>query len=103
MPSTLLNHITLSPATRGGRPCIAGTRITVDDIALMHRRLGMSLEQIGVKYDLSMAQLHAAMAFYFDHRAEVDQRMVEDDALFEQLKRNNPSPLRARLGALSRE
>lgn len=101
--STALDGIiSISPETRGGRPCVTSTRIAVDDVVLMHRRLGMSLEEIGAKYDLSMAQLHAAMSYYFNHRDETDKRMAEDEALFDELKRNNPSPLREKLRALSR-
>lgn len=45
-------HIEITPDVRGGRPRIAGTRITVADIVIMHLRLGQSLEEIAGKYDL---------------------------------------------------
>lgn len=46
-----MTHIELSADTRGGKPRIAGTRITVADVVLMHRRLGRALEEIAGTYD----------------------------------------------------
>jgi uncharacterized protein (DUF433 family) len=31
-----VEHITVSPDLRGGKPCLVGTRIAVEDVALMH-------------------------------------------------------------------
>lgn len=80
---SLDRHIESSPGTRGGKPRIAGTRITVSDVVLMYLRLGQSLEEIAGHYDLSLGAVHAAMAFYYDHREEVDRRMAEEDAFIE--------------------
>ena len=98
----LNGHIEVMPAVRGGKPRLAGTRITVDDVVLMHFRLGQSLEEIAGKYDLSLAAVYSAMAYYYDHRGEVDRRIEEDQAFFEAFRRENPSPLQAKLRALSR-
>ena len=99
MPATLDRHIEAHPATRGGRPCIAGTRIAVSDVVLMHLRLGQSLEQIAGHYNLSLAGLHAAMAYYYDHRAEIDQQMEAEDAFIKAFREENPSLLQAKLRA----
>ena len=98
----LNGHIEVMPAVRGGKPRLAGTRITVDDVVLMHLRLGQSLEEIAGKYDLSFAAVYSAMAYYYDHRDEVDQRIEEDQAFVEAFRRENPSPLQAKLRTLSR-
>jgi len=45
MEIVLDHHIEITPDVRGGRPHIAGTRITVADIVIMHLRLGQSLEE----------------------------------------------------------
>lgn len=55
---------------RSGKPCIAGTRITVADVATMYLRMGQSLEEIAGKYQLPLAAVYMAMAFYFEHRQE---------------------------------
>ncbi len=98
----LNGHIEVTPAVRGGRPHLAGTRITVEDVIVMHNRLGQSLEEIAGKYDLSLAAVYSAMAYYYDHRDEVDRRIQEDQAFVETFGRANPSPLQEKLRALSR-
>ena len=98
--TTLNQHIEVSPDVRNGRPRITGRRITVDDIVIMHRRLGQSVEEIASKYDLSLADVHAALAYYYDHQAEVDRLIDADDAVIEAFKRDNPSQLQEKLKAL---
>jgi len=95
------NHIELTPGTRGGKPRISGTRITVGDIVLMHRRLGRALEEIAGTYDLPLAAVYEAMAYYYDHKEEIDRSLDEEEALGEAFKKNNPSRLREKLEALS--
>ncbi len=94
-------NIESTPSTRAGKPLISGTRITVADIVLMHRRLGRALEEIAGTYDLPLAAVYSAMAYYYDHKDEVDQSLDEEEALAEAFKKNNPSRLREKLQALS--
>jgi len=102
MELALDKHIEASPETRGGKPRIAGTRITIEDIVLMHLRLGQSLAEIAGKYDLPLAGVHAAIAYYYDHRDEIDSNIEKDEAFAEAFRRDNPSPLQEKLGALRR-
>src|SRR6267142_1365554 len=95
------NYIEITPDTRGGKPRISGTRITVADIVLMHRRLDRALEEIAGTYDLPLAAVYAAMAYYYDHKDEIDQSLNEEEALAQAFKQNNPSRLREKLEALS--
>jgi len=95
------NHIESTPGTRAGKPRVAGTRITVADSVLMHRRRGRALEEIAGTYDLPLASVYAAMAYYYDHKDEIDQSLDEEEALAEAFKKNNPSRLREKLQALS--
>ena len=94
-------HIKVIPGVRGGKPHIAGTRITVADIVLMHLRLGQSLEEIAGKYDLSFAGVYAAMSFYHDHRQEIDASIEEDRAFAKTFQENNPSLLQEKLKSRS--
>ena len=96
-----MTHIESSADIRGGKARLAGTRITVADIVLLHRRLGRALEEIAGTYDLSLAAVYAAMAYYYDHKSEVDQSLEQEEALAEAFKQNNPSRLREKLEALS--
>lgn len=95
-------HIEAKPGTRGGKPRIVGTRITVEDIVLMHLRMGKSLEEIAGDFDLPLAALHAAMTYYYDHRAEIEKNLEQDAAFAEAFRKNNPSLLREKLKALAR-
>ena len=54
------------------RPQIAGQRISVAQVSIAHIRHGESIESIAESYDLSPAAVHAAMAFYYDHRDEIE-------------------------------
>lgn len=100
MEITLNRHIELTPEVRGGKPRIAGRRITVADVASMHLRMGQSLELIAGKYDLPLAAVYAAMAYYYDHKAAIDRQMQEDEAFADAFMQSHPSRLQEKLRAL---
>lgn len=102
MKVTLNQHIEITPGVRSDKPRIAGTRITVADVAIMYLRMGQSLEEIAGKYQLSLAAVHAAMAFYYDHREEIDQRTAEAEAFAEAERLKHPSLLQEKLNAMRR-
>lgn len=97
----MLDHIENISGVRGGKPKLVGTRLTVADIVLMHRRLGRGLEEIAGTYDVSLAAIYAAMAYYYEHKAEIDKSLDEEEAIAEAFRKNNPSLLRAKLEAIS--
>lgn len=103
MEAILDRHIECTDGVRGGRPRIAGTRITVGDIVLFHRRLGQSIEEIAGRFDLDLASVFAAMAFYYDHRTEVDAAIAADEAFAEAFRLRHPSVLHAKLNAMTIE
>ena len=90
-------HITSTPGTRGGKPRIVGRRITVSDVAIWFLQMGLSVDEIVRDYDLSHAQVHAALAYYYDHRAEIDAREAADVVEAEALRQRYPSKLQAKL------
>jgi len=100
MVAVAVNHIVSDPSVKGGRPRLADTRIAVADVVLMHLRLGQSLEELAGKYDVSLASLHAAMTYYYDHKDEIDESIREDVAFAEAFRRDNPSLLQEKLAAL---
>ncbi len=100
MSEGLGRYIECTPGIRGGRPRLAGTRITVADIALMHLRMGQSLEEIAGKYDLSIAAVYVAMAYYYDRRDEIERTIREDLAFVEGFQRSNSSTLDEKLSSL---
>ncbi len=101
MEALLTQHLDSAPGMRGGKVCLAGSRISVDDVVLLHLRLNQPLEEIAGTYDLPLAALHAGMAYYYEHQAEVDRAIEEDKAFAEAFERRNVSPLREKLKALS--
>ncbi len=85
------DHIEVTPDTAGGKPRIRGRRITVQDIAIWHERLGKSADEIAAEYDVTLADVYAALAYYFDHREEIDARMTEDRAFADALRTRTSS------------
>src|SRR5260370_29234510 len=64
--------ISRRPEIRGGRPCIAGTGVSVRRIAQWHN-MGQIPEEIARKFGhLSLAQVDAALAYYHANQAEID-------------------------------
>ncbi|MBN1148173.1 MAG: DUF433 domain-containing protein [Anaerolineales bacterium] len=100
MEVVLDKYIDISPDIRGGKPRISSTRIAVADIVVMHLRMGQSLEEISGRYELPLAAVYAAMAYYYDHRAAVDESIAADQAFVEAFKQDNLSPLHEKLKAL---
>jgi uncharacterized protein (DUF433 family) len=94
----LTAHIESTPGVCGGKPRISGRRITVQSIAIWHERLGLSPDEIATEHDLSLADIHAALAYYFDHREEIDQSIADDDAFAEALRETTPSAVARRVG-----
>jgi uncharacterized protein (DUF433 family) len=86
-----------TPGIAGGKPRNAGHRITVGDIAVWHERLGRSVDEIATDYDLTLAQVHAALAYYFDHRAEIDRDIQQGQAFAEALRLRTPSKVTQKL------
>ena len=67
--------IETTPGIAGGKPRITGHRITVEDIVIWHEHQGKSSAQIGDEFDLTPSEVRAALAYYRDHRAEIDHAM----------------------------
>lgn len=71
-------HITARKDIFGGKPIIKGTRISVSHIAGYYL-LGLSPEEIKKELpSLRLAQIFDALAFYFDHREEMDRDIEQD-------------------------
>ena len=74
-------------------PRISGRRITVENIVIWHERLGQDLNVIAAEHDLTLADIHAALAYYFDHREQIDEAIRCSEAFAEELRRKTPSAL----------
>ena len=80
-------HIEVSPGVAGGKPRIAGRRIKVQHVAVWHERMGLKPDQIAEEYGLELADVHAALAYYFDHRETIDNNIRDDAAFNEALEK----------------
>lgn len=75
-----------NPDFRQGRPCIAGTAITVHRVALWYK-LGHTPEEITRRYGhLNEAQVYAALAYYHANRAQIEAELDTDEQIAEQLE-----------------
>ena len=72
--------ITRTGEVRGGRPRIAGTGVTVRRIVTWYKQ-GLTPEQIADEIEhLSLAQVHAALAYYHANRDEIETDLAEEEA-----------------------
>ena len=91
-------HIEITPGVCGGKPCIAGHRIRVQDIAIWHEYQGLSPDEIIAQFpQITLADVYAALSYYHDHREEIRKQMDEAEELVEQLMKDNPPRLPRRL------
>jgi len=94
--TTRYEHIVLDEK---GVPMIGGTTMKIVELIAERIGYGWSPEELHFQHPhLSMAQIHSALAYYFDHQEElendVERRIAEMD---QTRKRMPPSRLQARL------
>jgi uncharacterized protein (DUF433 family) len=94
---TVYSHITKDPEVCGGRACIDATRIRVLDIVGLHRR-GVKPEDMLHAYgsELTLAQVHAALSYAYDHPDEIDAAIEEDRGVAERIERDRDEYLKRR-------
>ena len=62
-------------------PVVRGTGIRVQTLVVAAQQWGMSEKEIAQDYDLSLAQVRDALAFYQEHAAEIDALMAAEQKL----------------------
>ncbi len=86
---TAYEHITLDQA---GTPIIAGMRLTVADLAVAHVEWGWSAEEIAYQHPpLTLGQVYSALAYYWDHKKEVDSYLEEGKRISDGLRPSLPT------------
>src|SRR5690349_14424154 len=94
---TVKDHIVSTPDVLDGKPRIAGTRIAVHHIAVWHEQLGMNADTIATEYNLSLADVYAGLAYYYDHQDAINAAIRDEEPFVDALQQT-PSKLKAKLG-----
>ena len=89
--TTAYPHITINPNQCGGAPCIGGRRIRVYDVAVAYEFEGRSIEEICATHPgVTLAEAHAAMTYFYDHRDEILAERVHEEAAIREYLSENP-------------
>ena len=89
-PVNIATLIYSRPDLHGGRPCLAGTGMTVHAIAARYRR-GESAEAIAADLpDIPLSHIHAALAYYLANRGRIDGELAADEAIYDELAAQHP-------------
>lgn len=100
-PAPANGYIQHTPGVCGGKACIAGTRIRVQDMVLAAVDGAMSVEDLQREYpQLRPAQIHAALAYFFDHADQIRREIAESEDLATALRAESGSPLEEKLARL---
>lgn len=102
METEVATHIEIRKNRAGqDRAYVAGTRTRVQDVYAFSEIHGFTPDQIVEQLPhLTLGQVHAALAYYFDHRAQILSELREDEDFVQMMRRQTgPGPLEARLSA----
>ena len=90
----IAEHIVITPGVCGGKLSIAGHRIKVSQVAVLHEWQGQSAAEIVAGHPgLTLADVYAALAYYYDHRDEIDAEIRAGEEAYERLRAQQPSLL----------
>lgn len=96
---TVATHITKGPRVCGGKACIDSTRIRVMDIVLLQRQ-GLKPEDM-IEYfsvPLSLAQVHGALTYYYDHPEEIEGDISDGKRVEAEIERDRALHLKTHSG-----
>ena len=98
MMNVLEQHIESSPEVMGGKACIAGHRIRVLDVVIWHEKRGLTADEVVTMFpSLTLADVYAALAYYFDRRDEIEADIRNDGTVVDALRARYPSKLQQKL------
>jgi uncharacterized protein (DUF433 family) len=88
-PQAEKRHIESVPGRCGGKPCIVGHRIRVQDVVLWTEQ-GMSPDTIVTEFpQLTLADVHAALTYYYDNTEAINRDIREDEELVTRMQAVN--------------
>jgi uncharacterized protein (DUF433 family) len=74
-----IDTIVSDTAVRNGQPIIAGTQVRVTDLIASHLFRGHTPEALAVNYSLGLGQVYAALAYYYQHKREIDDLLQQEE------------------------
>ena len=85
-------HIVQTPGVLAGEARIEGHRIRVRDIVVARDLGGLLPEEIvAMAYpNLTLAEVYSALAYYEDHRDEIEQAFAQEAQFVEEFRRQHP-------------
>ena len=88
----MTEKITRTPGICGGKARVTGHRVRVLDIALLYEHEGLSADEIAQQYpSLTLGDIHAALAYYYDNLAEMREELRQEREFAEAFRRTNPN------------
>jgi uncharacterized protein (DUF433 family) len=98
LPTVTYEHIQLDA---DGAPFIAGTTMKVIEVVMAQMAHGWSPEELHFQHPyLTLGQIYSALAYYWDHKTELDADIERRWQWAEQARQQaGPSPLAAKLRA----
>ena len=92
-----MQHVTRTPGVCGGWPCVAGTRVRVWDVFQSYEEHGQDVTQVSEDYPhLTPADIHAALAYFYDHEAELREQLRQKEEADEAYAEAHPEVFRLR-------
>jgi uncharacterized protein (DUF433 family) len=91
-------HIVSTPDTMHGAPRIDGHRIRVQDIVVLHLGKSRPVDAIAEEFGLNRAQVHSALAYYYDHQQEIEAAIQADADALAEFRIRYPSRLQPKRG-----
>ena len=95
---TRYEHVVLNEE---GVALIAGTTMKVVELVVSQRAYGWSADELQFQYPyLTLGQIYSALAYYWDHQAELDRDIEQRLARVQELRGTTPpTPFAARVRA----
>jgi len=98
MATSTTERIAKTPGVCGGKACIAGHRVRVSDVVVWHEYQGLTPDEIVLHIpSITVADGHAALAYYFDHVDEIQEEMKAEREFVDRIRKDHPSLVEAKL------
>lgn len=87
-----MTDIVQTDGVLGGKARLEGRRVSVFQIGEMHTVAGDTPEEIADQLSLSLADVHAALAYYYDHPDEMAAIRERRDEVIDAIEEQSKAP-----------